>query len=323
MAKNIFVTGATGLIGSQITNRLLQEGYSVSVLVRDLLKIELLEPFKDQINLIEGDVLDVHTLQRAIGNHDWVIHCAAIVSFSPNRHTDMYQTNVEGTRNIVNVCLKLNTKIIFLSSIAAIGNYKGIPLNENEKWDETAQNTYYAKTKYWSEQEVWRGFEEGLDGIILNPSVVLGKESSNKSSSKLFNYVKNGGKFYSIGNLNFVDVRDIADIICMLMINPQINHKRFILNSGAVAYKDFFELIAKEYNVSAPRIKVTNLIASLAWRIEWLKHLFTGQEPLITKETAILSSKTRYFDNSKITNVLGFRFRTLKESIKWCCEKNA
>jgi dihydroflavonol-4-reductase len=274
------------------------------------------------LEIVEADILDFHKVSQEAVDCDLVIHCAAVVSYAPHRFNEMFQTNVEGTRNIVDVCIELKKKLIHLSSIAAIGNYAKNEVDETEKWNESDTVTYYSKTKYFSELEVWRGIEEGLTALILCPSVVLGQGDMEQSSTKLFSYVKNGGKYYTEGNINYVDVRDITTIVLESLNNEQVWNQRYILNAGTTTYKVFFEKIAKLIKVVPPKKKVTPFLASLAWRLESIKYIFTKKEPLITKETAQMSSSKRVYANTLASNKFNIKFKDLDATLAWCCEKN-
>jgi nucleoside-diphosphate-sugar epimerase len=267
-------------------------------------------------------VLDIALLSAVVPKYDAVIHAAGIVSYAPNRYDEMFQINVEGTRNVVNTCVLNQKRLVHVSSVAAIGNFAKEVIDENEKWNDSESYTYYAKTKHLSELEVWRGIEEGLNATIFNPSVVLGIGDTNKSSTKLFAYVKNGGRYYSEGNINYVDVRDVANLIVDSLSQDQSLYKRYILSSGSISYKVFFEKIAAQMFVKAPQKKVTNFAAAIAWRFEFLKYLFTGKEPLITKETARMSKSKRVYDSALVQKDFSFVFTSLDDTLEWCCKKN-
>lgn len=309
------------MIGSYAIKVLLDKGYSVSALVRDPQQLGLLER-SDKIDLITGDILDVALLSLEIPKHDAIVHAAGIVSYAPNRYDEMFQINVEGTRNVVNICVLNHKRLVHISSVAAIGSFTKERIDENEKWNDSESHTYYAKTKHLSELEVWRGIEEGLEATILNPSVVLGIGDINKSSTKLFGYVQNGGQYYSEGNINYVDVRDVADIIVNSLDLDKSLHKRYIISSGSITYKEFFEKLASQMGVKAPHKKVTDFAAAVAWRLELVKYLFSGKEPLITKETAKMSKSKRVYDSSLVQKDFSHGFLGIDETLQWCCKKN-
>lgn len=315
----VFLTGITGLVGSFIADILLSNGYEVKALVR---KQSVKFPLSNKVNIVEGDILDPLLLNKEVANCDFVIHCAAIVSFSNKMLDEMMLTNIEGTKNIVNACLQNGVKrLVHISSIAAIGREEKSPIvNENTAWTNSDLNTNYAKSKYQAELEVWRGIEEGLEAIILNPSVVLGVSDWNKSSSKLFKYVFNEKPFYTNGNINVVDVRDVAKLALISLSSNNVN-QRYIVANVTLTYKHFFEELAFRFNKKAPSILVSSFMAAIAWRVEWLKALITNKEPLVTKETAKTSLTSYIYENNKVIKDFNFQFIPLNETLDWACKE--
>ncbi len=316
----IFITGATGLIGSTITKKLLEKGKRVRALKRKDSNLSLLENLTSQIDWIEGDILDTMVLEKAMEGVTHVVHAAAVVSYAPNRHQQMFTVNVEGTRNVVNTCLRLGIqKLIHISSIASLGrNKQQEEIDEKSEWKESDYNTFYAQTKYFSELEAWRGVEEGLNTVILNPSIVIGAGDWEKSSTKILKYAFEEKKLYPPGNLNYVDARDIADITVLMLENNIVN-ERYIINADSVPYKIFLDKAAEKFNKKAPTVAVSNWMSALAWRWEKIKYLITGKEPLITKETVKLSRNSTVYNNQKLVTTLLFRYRSLEETLDWAC----
>jgi nucleoside-diphosphate-sugar epimerase len=229
----------------------------------------------------------------------------------------MMQFNVEGTANIVNTCIKFNVpKLAYVSSIAALGNSDSdIEKTEDNYWKPNSHNTAYSVSKYLSEQEVWRGTQEGLDAVIVNPSVILGPGDWSKGSSQLFEKVWDGLKYFTTGSTGYVDVIDVANVIVQLSESDVVN-ERFILNSENLAYSQVFEWIAEDLNRPKPHIKVTPFIKELAWRLERVKSLITRKSPLITKETANKSMANSSYSNAKISKTLSYKFIPIRESIQ-------
>lgn len=314
----VFLTGITGLVGNYIAEYLLKQGYQVKALIRKGTDTSLINPV---IELIEGDLLDPLLLNKSISGCEYVIHCAAIVSFSSKMINEMMLVNIEGTKNIVNASL-LNQvkKLIHISSIAAIGrDTKSDIITENTAWVDSKMNTNYAKSKYLSELEVWRGVEEGLDTIILNPSVILGIGNWNKSSSKLFKYIFDEKPFYTKGNINVVDVRDVAIIAVNAITNDRTN-ERYIISNTTLTYKELFDALAVRLNKKSPSILVTPFMAAIAWRFEWIKALFTQKEPLVNKETAQQSRSSYVYLNEKVIKHFEHKFLTLDQTLDWSCQ---
>ena len=316
----VFITGVNGLVGSFVAREFLRHGHAVRALRRPDSDLGLLQDIAGQIEWIEGDILDVPLLAQAIRPGDIVVHSAAIVSYAPARQREMFRTNVEGTANLVNVCLEKNVKkFCFVSSVAALGRGKdSVEINENGQWQESSLNAGYAKTKHLAELEVWRAAAEGLRAVAVNPSVVLGPGDLRRSSTQLFGYALAERKFYPAGSVNYVDARDVASAV-FLLANSEITGERFILNAGTVSYRDLLAQIARRFGKRPPPWLARPWMAQVAWRMEKLKTLFTRHEPLITRETARLSQSHYVFRNDKIKKELGFTFRTLDESLDWTC----
>jgi dihydroflavonol-4-reductase len=325
--KKVLITGANGLVGSATARRFVEAGFDVSALCRTDSDLSLLKDILPKITILEGDVLDIHSLEKAFENQDYVVHTAAIVSFVPKDRNRMFKVNVEGTANVVNVCLekKIN-KLCHISSIAALGRTTsasekilGGIIDENQKWEDSPLNSNYAKSKYEAELEVWRGEAEGLDVVVVNPSIILGEGDWHKSSTQLFKYVYEGHKYYTNGNLNYVDVNDVVEAIFNLTTS-EIKNERFILNGGTITYKDFFDKIGAVFNKKPPAKTLSPFFIGILWRLEALRSFFTKKAPLITKETA-KNSRTKFaYKNEKIRKSIGFEFTNLDVTIQRVCD---
>ncbi|MES2732391.1 MAG: NAD-dependent epimerase/dehydratase family protein [Bacteroidota bacterium] len=334
----VLITGCSGLVGSHIAALYIQRGYRVRGLYRPVNPPVSLTTttIADPIEWVEGDILDIPSLEKALESVAFVIHAAAVVSFSPKDKTQMQTVNVEGTANVVNACLKMGIqKLCHISSVAALGRSamaiaeaKEIPpgkhsheivVNEEAKWEDSPYNSPYAQSKYLAELEVWRGIAEGLNAVIVNPSLILGVGDWNRSSSRLFQYVWKEKPFYTEGVANYVDVRDVAKIIFLLM-NADISSKRYILSAGNISYQDLFNGIADCFHKRRPRIRVSAFAAKLLWRLEWLRSQLTRKAPLITRETAQLAALSFRYDNSAIKLDHHVDFRSIEDTLQWCCK---
>ena len=314
------ITGCNGLVGSHTARLILQNGGQVSAIKRANSDLSLLADIQDHIEWHEADILDVVALDKAIEGVDYVIHAAAMISFSPSQKNMMRKVNVEGTANVVNACIDHQVKkLCYVSSVGAIGRpLKKNYLDESQKWEESPLNSHYGFTKYLGEQEVFRGMAEGLDVVVVNPSIILGAGDWGKSSTQLFKYVWDKKKYYPRGAINYVDVRDVAKAIHGLTLSEK-NGERYILCAGNSMYVDFFSKIAKVFNRVIPYKIVTPFMGEFAWRAAKLKAWFTGSEPLITKETVRSSAANITFNGQKITQEIDFQYRTLDDSIEWIC----
>jgi dihydroflavonol-4-reductase len=317
----IAVTGANGLLGSFIIRKLIQEQRSFVAIKRAGSDTTLLQDVAEKIQWRTADVLNPSMLTDALEGCTHVIHSAAIVSFNPHRANEVLEINAVGTRNVVNVCLQQNIKrFVHISSVAALGRQKEQTLiQEDNKWVDNPMNSVYANSKYKAELEVFRGQEEGLNTVILNPSIILAPADWNRSSAKLFKYAWNHRPFYIDASLNYVDVRDVA-LCAYRLLESNFEAQRFIANAGNISFKNFFEKTANQFDVKPPSIRLSKNIVKGVARVERVRTWFTRSEPLITRETAQMVGSQFLYDNKKIKKNLKFEFQTLDNTLEWCCD---
>ncbi len=324
--NKIFVTGGTGLVGSHLLFKLVDQGHAPIALKRSTSDLKkTLRTFNyysqnaselfDKIRWVDGNLLDYQSLLEQLDGVSYVYHCGASVSFQAADKSILNETNVLGTTNVVNACLEKGIfKLLHVSSIGTLGraDASGI-VTENTHWN-NKKTSAYSTSKYNAELEVWRGMAEGLNAVIINPSIILGPSNWDEGSSKLFSTVYNGLKFYTQGTNGFVDVNDVCNIMIQLM-KSEIKGERFILNSENVAYKDIFGWMAHELGVSTPKYEATRFISELAWRALYIKGLITGVRSSITRETAETANQKYNYSNKKIRDATGYDFIPVRESI--------
>lgn len=319
------VTGGTGFLGAYIIKELVQQGFPVRAIKRANTQMPLFieAEILQKVDWVEADILDVVSLADAMEGIDTVIHSAAIVSFHKKERTKMYHVNVEGTKNVVNTTLENNVRrLVYISSVAAIGRkLTGSTVNEKAQWEESKVNTHYATSKFKAELEVWRGFAEGLEGVVLNPATILGFGNWNQSSSGLFKTAYNEFKWYTNGVNGFADVEDVAKITVALM-NSAITEERFIVCNDNWPFRKLFETMADAFGKKRPSKLATPFLSGMAWRMEKLKSIFSGKKPLLTKESAKVANSFTRFDTSKLLKVLpGFSYTPLDETIQKACKR--
>jgi dihydroflavonol-4-reductase len=320
---NILVTGGTGFLGAYILSNLIKKGHTVRATRRSVK-----QPFfipadvLGKVEWVEGDVLDLISLDDAMQGMDAVIHAAAVVSFSKKERSLMYQVNVEGTANVVNTALEQGIKrFLHVSSVAALGRTtKAETVTEEKKWQENKNNTHYALSKHFSEMHVWRGFAEGLEGAIINPSTILGFGDWHQSSCAIFRNAYREFDWYTEGVNGFTGVEDTAEAAVRLLLS-NINQQRFIVNSNNWMFRQLFNTIADNFHKKRPAKEATQTLGEIAWRVEKLKEMLTGKKALLTKETAKIAHSKTSFDNGKLLRTLpGFSFTPLETVIKKACE---
>ena len=326
----IFVTGGTGLLGSHLLLELTKTNDEITAIYNSEKKIQTVkklfqyyapQDFQarfDKIAWKKCNILDIPNLEELIEGHKEVYHCAAIVSFKKKDFNNLIKVNREGTANMVNLSLAFGVKkFCFVSSTAAIGEKDIMPdgyIDETTKWETTPDTSGYSISKYSAEKEVWRGIEEGLNAVIVNPSVVFGAGNWDESSLVIFKTVEKGLKFYPPGKNAFVDARDVAKIMTTLMHKNAFN-ERYLLIGENLAFKTVFDLIAKSLNKKGPKYPVNKIFMEFAWRVSVFFAVLTFRSPVITKATARSAFNKKQYSNKKIKEKLNHQFYTIEESI--------
>lgn len=324
----VLVTGGTGLLGSHLLVRLVQLHDNVRVLYRSTAKKESVQKvftyyfkteaaqFLEKLEWVEGDILDLFTLGQAFEGVTHVYHCAGFVSFAQRDFTKLMKINREGTANVVNFCLKYNIqKLVHVSSTAAIGGDDDQVISEQTKWIQSPETSGYSISKYSAEKEVWRGIEEGLKAVIVNPSVIFGAGNWEESSLTILRTVANGFPFYTNGSNAFVDARDVAEIMVQLM-KSDVGNERFLCLGESITFKELLSLIAKTLHKKPPSINTPKWMMGLTWRITAFLALFTRKSPAITKQSAKTAFGNKVYSNDKIKKTLNFQFRTIEDTIE-------
>jgi dihydroflavonol-4-reductase len=328
----ILVTGGTGLVGSHLLLSLVRKGHHVKALKRKTSDIEGVrkvfrwyssqeEELFRKIEWMEGDILDYYSLEAILKDVDIIYHCAAVVSFARRQRSGVIQNNVEGTANLINAALTCGVKqFCHVSSISALGkNRDGSPVTEDSGWIPSNKNSGYSESKFYSEAEVWRGIEEGLEAVIVNPSVIIGPGNWNIGSCRFFPMIYKGLRFYTSGENGYVDVRDVAEAIVMLTDKENFNkakNQKYLLNADNLGYREFFHMIADAMHKPGPTIRATSFILHIAGKATSLWSLVSGKEAIFNKDTISSAIRKNRYDGSKITKVFGFRYRTVQQAVR-------
>lgn len=325
--RMILITGGTGLLGAHVLFRLVEDGKQVRALhrsagslaaVRDIFShyTKDVDSLMARIQWAMGDILDIPSLEDAMQDVTEVYHVAATVSFDPKDSAWMDKVNIEGTANVVNLCLDLKARLCHVSSVAALGRSEGQDMiSEQTEWKDSTRNSNYGKSKRKAEMEVWRGIAEGLEAVIVNPCIILGPGNWNQSSAALFTKVWKGLPYYTEGINAMVDARDVADIMVRLMAKG-INGQRYVVAADNFPLRQIVNGIADGLGKKRPTIKASASLMALAWRLEKLRALITGSKPFITRETADNALHVSHYDNSKLRQALPeFRFRPIEQTV--------
>lgn len=327
----ILVTGATGLLGSHVVFDLIKKGHRVKAMFRNeekkhviqhllqYYKVENADNLLRQIEWFQGDILDVQSVENAVKDCSAIIHCAGMVSFATRDFSELFEVNRTGTANLVNEALTAKTSyFIHVSSTSAIGSdtltNDGIK-RESNHWNANEKTSGYGVSKFSAEKEVWRGIEEGLSAVIVNPSVFFGPGNWSESSLNLFQTIQNGLLFYTKGGNAFVDVRDVSDIIGRLL-EKKITNERFLIAGHNLLFNDLFGQIAEELKVKPPRFLAGKFLTEIAWRVVGVVAFILGKKPAITKDAVRGSHSITQFSSEKIKALFpDFEFTSIAATI--------
>lgn len=315
--SKILVTGGTGFVGSYILRELIQQGYTnIHALRRIESDRRLIAIFEDKITWYHVDLDHVDEVYRVMEDSKAVIHSAGLVSFAPDDRDELYQVNVHGTATVVNACLEHQVdRLIHVSSSSALAKVKtGQPITEQTKWTDDRQVSQYGRSKHLAEIEVWRGIAEGLDAVILNPTIILGAGIWDTTSCKLFRQIHDGLKYYTPGSTGFVDVRDVARIAVDMLHSEDVNQS-FILNESNYHFKEIFTWIAQGLKVAPPSRLAPRWLARIMVTFEILKSKLTGNRPIITPDSIRNAYENFSYDNAKIRS-RGYEFISIEETIR-------
>ena len=323
----ILVTGGTGMLGSHLLFKLVQGGESLRATkrkssnmdqVRKIFSFYCSNPDElfSRIEWVDSDILNTESLNEVISGIEKVYHAAAMVSFNPADKYKMINNNVKGTANVVNACLLANVKkLCHVSSVSALGHADSNALTDEETFrNPKGYYSGYSISKFRSELEVWRGITEGLNAVIVNPSIILGPGDWRSGSPGIFSNIHKGIKFYTKGITGYVDVWDVVKSMMELM-NSNIQSERFIVSCDNVSYREMFSMVADALKVKKPSVYANSFLLGMAWRFDSVRSKLAGDIPFITKEMVYSAKRTTLFSSKKLIDELNFKYTPVQESI--------
>jgi dihydroflavonol-4-reductase len=324
----IFVTGATGFLGSHLVYRLMQSGRAVRALIRNRSKIDGVRriwqtypnprmELLDQVEWVEGDLLDYPRLLALLKNVSQVYHAAGWVGFDRADRRHMMEVNVTGTANLINACLQNgNPRICHVSSIAALGDADdGSEVDETRLWVQGSASSAYALSKFLGEMEAWRGFYEGLPVVIVNPSVITGPGMWEGTAGGLLRQVEKGLPYVPPGSSGYVDVRDVVQVMVDLMETP-VSGERFIVSAENRAHREVIGYISERLGKRMPSGILTPFIIRAGSTAERIRAFVLHRKPRFSKESLSVSLSVSTYSNQKIREALSCSFIPVRQSIQ-------
>ncbi len=322
---NFAVTGASGHIGNCLVRELIKRNTRVKVLVHnsenDLKKLD--------VDLFHGDVLNVDSTNEFCKNVDVLFHCAAIISIDNRYSKKVYDTNVTGTKNMVDAALSAGVKkFIHFSSIDAFR--KTTP---DEILDESIPVTSLTKPVYdfskaISEKIVLDAVKKGLDAVILCPTAVIGPYDFRKSylGQALIKIYKNKIPMLIPGGYNWVDVRDVVSA-AIRAVDFGRRGEKYILSGHFSTISELSEIIGKISGKKTPHILAPVILALFVCHFYGLFYRITNQKPMFTCQSLkLLIYAPKNISNEKAKNELEYFPRpleqTLADTLEWYKQNN-
>ena len=328
----ILVTGGTGLVGAHLLYTLIDNNEEVRAIYRktsDLNAVKKVFSYYtsdvdrlfNKIDWQLADITDVLSLEVVFKNVDYVYHCAAYISFNPRHFKTLKKVNVEGTANVVNLCISEKViKLCYISSVASLGKTENESLITEEcEFNPNVRNSVYSITKHQAQMEVWRGTQEGLDTIIVQPGVIIGEGIWRSASGGIFRTIAKGLKFYTPGGVGIVDVKDVVKAMVYLT-KSNLKNQAYILVAENILYEKLLTKISNKLNKKAPRLCINKTLMLSFANFDWfLNKLFKTRRTLL-KSTVRNLFKKSFYDSSKIINATNFKFRDVNKTLERVAE---
>lgn len=314
----ILLTGGTGFLGQHLVRTLLNADYDLRLLVRNPQQRQF--PWQNMVEIVEGDILDPVSLERAMDGVTQVIHAAAFVSFWRKERDKVMHVNAVGTERVVNACLEMGIeKLVHVSSTAATGKSSRNPqemITEETTWNPALATSVYSRSKYRAEMEIYRGITEGLTASIVNPGIILGPTNNwEEGTGKIFSIVNRGLRFYNPGASGFVGVEDVARACQLVLEKEDANGQRYILVGENLPFRQIFAWVAEAIGKKAPQRALAPSLSRLVGRISELLSRISGKPPIVSLESMRNGVKTHRFDGQKI-ETLGLAYTPIKAVIQ-------
>ena len=323
----ILVTGGTGQIGSRLLLNLTKnKAYKVRAIYRNTQSLEKIRQLFvkhsdsgaaqfDTIEWVQADLSNIPALEKAFEGVTFVFHCAGLISFQPQDFDKLIEVNVQGTANIVNLSIDFGVKkLCYVSSVATLSTLPHTPIDEENDWNNEDNNTDYAISKHGAEMEVWRGSQEGLPVVIVNPSVVLGGDFTDRGSGLLYKKVADGLRYYPAGATGFVGVDDVVRAMVQLQFS-EVAGERFVLNAENLTYKAVLERIAKQLGVKAPTKRVSYQMLRFLARLDGVLSFLHLKKRTLTLASADALGTVTTYNGEKIKRFIDFEYSDIEKEI--------
>jgi len=313
----VLVTGATGFLGSVLVRQLVEAGEPVRVLRREGSALDLLGETAVRVEHALGDVTDPDAVRDAVRGSRVIYHCAGYVAFGAGDLERLHAVNVRGTAHVADAALAEGVaRLVHTSSVSAFGRPERPterPIDETAEWVPSRQNSAYARSKYAAELEVQRAVAEGLDAVLVNPSLIFGPGRRGENTTAIVERARRGARLAPAGGTNVVDVEDVAAGLRAALARGA-NGERYFLGSENLRWTEILGTLADAFGQRRPTRTVPPPLAEAAGAVAEAAARLIGRTPTLTRETGRLSGHFYRYSNRKAIEDLGCTFRPFRET---------
>lgn len=318
LKMKVLVTGADGLLGSNLVRKLIDKGHDVVALIQPGRKVATLEGLP--IKKAEGDILDTESLMQSVESADAIYHLAANTNIWPNRSPIIYKVNFDGTKNVIALAKKLKVKRFIFVGTANSFSYgsKEKPGVEGTPFISKKYELDYMDSKYAAQQHILNEVKDGFPALILNPTFMIGPYDSMPSSGKMVVAIKNQSlPGYAPGGKNYVNAVDAATAAANALTMGRIG-QCYILGGENLTFLEAFQKMAQVVGSNAPKIKMPKPILLAFGYVSGLFAKITKKPPQVSYAMAQIACDTHYYSPKKAVDELDLPQRPIEEGIKEC-----
>lgn len=325
------VIGSTNILGAHTICILLQKGLQVRAVKSDksdMLRFKKIMGYYfsdsdnlfDEIDWVDGDPFDRESVMEILDGVDYVFNCSIPLFFGLRKHEDMIADSVQATALLVDCAKEMGVKYFcHVSNVQALGEEPEMrEITEDSPRDPKTKYTGFSQASFLCDMEVWRGFEEGLSGSILNTGLIIGPGDWTKDSSAIIQRIAKKFRFYTKGVTGFVGVKDV--VRCMLSVTKQnILKERFIVVSQCMSFADLLFTIADTLDVKRPKFHVCKSMLFCLKLWYRIKYLFTRRNPRLNDDFISLITDFKLYSNEKSINTIVAGYEPIEQVVKDVC----
>jgi dihydroflavonol-4-reductase len=320
---NVFLTGATGFVGSHVARAFAAQGARLRMLVRAASRLDNLEGLSG--DTVVGDLRNPDSFRNALAGCDALVHVAADYRLWVRDPQAMYAANVDGTRNLLALARELDVdKVVYTSSVATMGfREDGTIVDENTPVSIDDMIGHYKRSKFLAEQEAIAAARQGQQVFVLNPTTPIGAGDIKPTPTGqiIVDFLNRRFPAYVDTGLNLVDVSEVArmHVVALERARPG---ERYILGGENLSLKQILDKMSAITGLPSPTMKVPHAVAmAFACFDEMVTGRVRGKEPRATVEAVRMGKKKMFASSAKAERELGFRllpvYPALRAAIDW------